>query len=876
MFLLILKEYEFDKTTSTLLPAIKITTNIHNVLPSEKQTWAWAHVQVNTQVTQSNFANLSNLLNTEPDTGISRLLSPRRLEPNTRYFAFLIPAFEAGRLVGLGQANSCNNKQLSSWVLPTDISVDIEDSKKIFPYYYNWEFSTTGKGEDFETLARKIKPKQLTEADAGKRDLGISNPGFPAIKNAFESSGPDERIVNSYGALMPFASGGAEPELEVWTIPTLLPDSTSVRNKYMSELSKLVNETVISTVDGSADPILGPPLYGQYHMQVEKIDVVNTNWLNKVNLDPTFRSMAGLGSAVVKKNQEKFMDIAWQQVSGVLEANKQIKQLQAALLTVKSIYNKNIATGTSTGNNNPVSFTASLLPVIKSGTTLKSQIKASNLPNNSINPVFLKMARPSGPVMKRINAVSTTPASSSSVMKGFNNSTVVIAAPYVKPVTVSYAPPSLQTTMTVSTVQNLPVLSNFNLVKPGTYYTVVSSGSNTNHANQFKQALTTFYTNVQNIPAPASPKPELNWNSFVGIIKEKLNPDTTFLNLANNLFDYYKGSTTPSALPNLELIMAAPIIPISMAEAMADISPDFLMPGIGKLEQNGAYMLNMNQKIVEAYLAGANYEMNRELLWREYPTDQRGTPLRHFWGTKNVGATTFIDSDEKNMDIKPIHSWKTVINGIIYPKNLGDNTNRTASGMVVLAIRGELLKKFPNTNIYMQKATWNVLNGNGDITSTLLAAGKPRNIAPASITTIKKPLFFSQINPDLYFVGFEITATDAKGSSTPNTTNPGWFVCFEERAGEIVFGADETDLSKISDPYFNVKRDIDDWDSLQWGHLYNSKIDSEPKFINIATISQIKSNKEPDIIWASNSSDMAYTLFQKPSRVFIHSNDMLA
>jgi hypothetical protein len=252
--------------------------------------------------------------------------------------------------------------------------------------------------------------------------------------------------------------------------------------------------------------------------------------------------------------------------------------------------------------------------------------------------------------------------------------------------------------------------------------------------------------------------------------------------------------------------------------------------------------------------------MNRELLWREYPTDQRGTPLRHFWGTKNVGATNFIDSDEKNMDIKPIHSWKTVIDDIIYPKNLGDNTNRTTSGMVVLAIRGELLKKYPNTNIYMQKATWYALDGNGDITSTLLAAGKPRNLAIASATTIKKPLFFSQINPDLYFVGFEISAAVAKGSSTPNTTDPGWFVCFEERAGEIMFGADEErDMGQL----------LLNWDSLSWLDLNNSTyIDTSFVFTAPQT--------PQGVIWGSNSADMAFALYQKPSRVFIHSNDMLS
>ncbi len=618
----------------------------------------------------------------------------------------------------------------------------------------------------------------------------------------------------------------------------------------MSELKKLVDETVKSTITSDGDPILGPPLYGQYHMKVDTIPVSNTNWLSKVNLDPTYRSMAGLGSNVVKRNQEKFMDIAWQQISGVLEANKQIKQLQAALLTVKAIYNKNIATATSTGNNNPVGFTASVLPLIKSGTTLKAQIKNSNLPNNTINPVFLKMARPNGPVMKRINAATVTPTSSSSLMQGFNNSSVVIAAPYVKPAAVSYAPQSFQNAMTVTTVQSLPPLSNFKLVKPGNYYNVSSNINNTNQAVQFKQAITNLYTNIQHIPTPAAPKPILDWSSFVDTVKVKLNPDTTFLNLANNLFTYYKDNATLTTLPNLEVIMAAPIIPVSMAEAMAEISPDFLMPGIGNLEQNGVYMLNMNQKIVEAYLTGANYEMNRELLWREYPTDQRGTPLRHFWGTKNVGATNFIDSDEKNMDINKIHTWKTgsTIN------NLGANSSRKSaantplspSNMVVLAIRGELLKKYPNTNIYMQKAKWQTV------------ANKQERVPDDANT--KKPLFFSQINPDLYFVGFEVSATEAKGSNTPNSTNPGWFVCFEERAGEIVFGADE---EREAGKLFQT------WDDLIWADLGNSL------FINTNQTGIVPIGNDDGIVFGSNSADMGYVLFQKPSRVFIHSNDML-
>ena len=35
-----------------------------------------------------------------------------------------------------------------------------------------------------------------------------------------------------------------------------------------------------------------------------------------------------------------------------------------------------------------------------------------------------------------------------------------------------------------------------------------------------------------------------------------------------------------------------------------------------------------------------NHELARELLWREYPTDQRGTYSRQFWAHRNTGDPT--------------------------------------------------------------------------------------------------------------------------------------------------------------------------------------------------------------------------------------------
>ena len=44
--------------------------------------------------------------------------------------------------------------------------------------------------------------------------------------------------------------------------------------------------------------------------------------MHELNLDPRFRVAAGFGTGVVQKNQEDYMEAAWQQVGDVLEANR--------------------------------------------------------------------------------------------------------------------------------------------------------------------------------------------------------------------------------------------------------------------------------------------------------------------------------------------------------------------------------------------------------------------------------------------------------------------------------------------------------------------------------------------------------------------------
>jgi hypothetical protein len=86
----------------------------------------------------------------------------------------------------------------------------------------------------------------------------------------------------------------------------------------------------------------------------------------------------------------------------------------------------------------------------------------------------------------------------------------------------------------------------------------------------------------------------------------------------------------------IEPIMAHPVFPQPMYEPLRDLSPDYLVPGVDLIPPNTVTLLETNPRFIEAYMVGLNHEMSAELLWREYPTDQRGSYFRQFWMSKGA------------------------------------------------------------------------------------------------------------------------------------------------------------------------------------------------------------------------------------------------
>jgi hypothetical protein len=190
---------------------------------------------------------------------------------------------------------------------------------------------------------------------------------------------------------------------------------------------------------------------------------------------------------------------------------------------------------------------------------------------------------------------------------------------------------------------------------------------------------------------------------------------------------------------------------------------------------------------IEAYFVGLNHEMGRELLWRGFPTDQRGTVFSRFWDRRGAvpGATPVSDSD-----IQPIAGWRRT-------EALGTHLTQAASDLVVLLIRGELLQRYPRATIYLQEAKWA-----RDTTNAIVYEGNVAKRIPVPVTTAQEwdqharfPAFTGRVGGDLVFMGFMLPRRLIRGldrtelpPATPDS-EAGWYIVFQEQPTEPRFGS---------------------------------------------------------------------------------------
>lgn len=868
--LIVLKagEYTTPSVPPTPLPAIDVQEM--NALQPLDDAWNWAHAQV------SGDGDLTATISSNPAAVISRVLCPRRLDPETSYTAFLVPAFEIGRQAGLGMNVSGLHTSDPAWTSQTTAPLRL-------PVYYQFSFGTSDAG-DFESLVRKLTPTILP-ADVGSAPMAVDQPGA-GIPSA---GGP----LGLQGAL---CSASASPT------PWSGPDQQA----FQAAMAKLVNLTAAAGPDdpdnpAPQDPHIVPPFYGKWQAAAASVTPGQPGWLGTLNLDPRNRAGAGMGTQIVQGQRTALMASAWDQVAGVEAANQQLRAAQLSRSAMSSIWTGHLATAAA-----PTLLTLTA-PVqarmLASPRTVYATISGSLVPQRMVSAAFRRVTRPLGPIGQHSAALSGLngpPADRPSLLERVNAGAVRVVPPAPPPghmtsidqvsaATEAAAVPAtlpgwlraaiiwllahlgrwlpalvavlglavlalgvvlalvtasvaavvpiilvavilaaallaaafwlarvLQVysagaalsfpALTQAAIQGAPAATAFKVAIPpsglGGFGTLtdtvpgapaappVTGGTvpgDTPAGGEFRVAAGPAFGAVHDIPADPAPGPALDIAALSATVLSRLDPAATVAARLGSIVRMPGGVPWYPADP-LQPIMAAPSFPQPMYQPLRDLNQDYLLPGVELIPPDTLGAVVGNHEFIEAYMVGLNHEMARQLLWNGYPTDQRGSYFRQFWDVSGYlpqagDPTNPAQLAEALLDIPPINTWPL-------SRALGDNENQTSvvADNVVLLVRGELLRRYPNTVIFAGKAKAGDGGDNGRVLDE---------------TDERFPIFRGTLSPDITFFGFNLSVADAVGGTAASPL--GFFFVFQEQPTEPRFGLEP----QSSDP-------VAQWEDLAW------------------------------------------------------------
>lgn len=866
-------------------------------LPPPDQAWAWAHVQV----AGSQPTDRSELFGAASNRTVSRLVCPRNLEGNTRYRACVVPTFERGRLAGLGRDPADASRPLA-WDPSADESVRL-------PVYHHWTFSTSAEG-DFESLVRELDPVDLGP-DVGYRTIDVSNPGPEDLKLPYaDVDDGDKGTVGMGGALR-----SADPVSDPYeNVPKL--------RELLNKPADVVAETDFGAV--------GPPLYGTWHAGAPQLSEMPAGWdeddpmseyyprwFNTLNPDPRYRIASGLGARVIREHQDELMASAWEQFGDLNIAND---WMQRAQLARDAMQNRHDAMADS-GDGEVLTFTAPIHDDIATAEvvagqnqTLKSVLEDSDVPTELTTASFRRITRSRGDLVRRRDVQVSQSDIATAVEQG--------TAPKLQPASFKFTTdaqtaadggkwtePDEETTTSndTATWQGLTLAATD---------ADEQAAIDTELTDRMQQRLQTDDIDVGD-DGDGNGGDDGPWDDLDARPRGTLDAITE-----STLDDLDPAFKTPQHIADVlsvdldrllaegrddpvEEVMAHPTYTQPMYKALVDLDQRYLLPGVGNVPKNSVSAVVTNPKFIESFMVGLNHEMARELRWRRFPTDRRGTYFRWFWKRPSSGP------GPPPPDIEKIHDWNV--------HKLGNNSpGDTDTAKVVVLVRGELLRRYPNTLIYATKA---VEDGNDRVPYTLSKKDEVIDTSDAKDDPdIMFPVFRGTLDPDVTFLGFELSPEEAVNDPYhKDTTDPpddhldeGWFFVFEEPPGaeETRFGLDINDADIDSIPLgityddngtTKTNQGNDEgaehgWAALSWGHLAPGNasevdqgayvdIDSRPGQENWrveANTSWVTSPDNDDYFeaheaaeWGKNSAHMARITFQQPVRVAIHADDLL-
>lgn len=542
----------------------------------------------------------------------------------------------------------------------------------------------------------------------------------------------------------------------------------------------------------STQPVVTPPIYGSWQAGVPTVpaDGGSPRWLRELNLDPALRAAAGLGVRVVQERQEQLVASAWEQLGDAPGVARLERRLEFAVAVVGSVVRRHVE---SMDPGRLVQFLGPAHPRMPSSTgTLHASLARQNLPPSFSSAPLRRALRPAGTLSRRRSP----------------------QAPFMQRIVTRMGTPVLA-------IGPAPGTPGF--VTPDHVQAQISVIPH--DLRRYRDAMVEMLTYVNRVSSELIPAPrpvfQLGAPAFKPELVAALDPRQT---LPRRFYARVTSGGDPVAPPARPgaTVLAQPSFPQPMYQALRDLSPELLLPGVGKIVPNTITVLNSNPRFIEAYMAGLNHEIASELLWREFPGDLRHTYFRTFWDTGGGAA----------QPLPEMHTWS--------PDAPLGGSLAAGQGQLVLLIRGELLRRYPDALIYAVSARGPATLGDGQLL----------------------PAFRGRIDPDITFLGFALT--EAQARSGPGQGQHGWFFVIQEQPSAPRFGLDEPRPKPRTEP-------LATWNDLAW-----SDMKTVPGArLKLADLTVPAAQRPAEPAWAFNAAHMAAILRQRPVRVAFHADRLL-
>ncbi|WP_134741609.1 hypothetical protein [Nocardioides sp. 503] len=744
------------------LPAVEAPID---QLPDLRDSWAWAHVQ-RTLGDRQLPAGAS-----APAAAVARLLCPRHLDAGVSYRACLVPAFASGRDVGLGMTHPEGGVHEPAWQVTAAGSVRL-------PVYHHWTF-TTGPLGDFEDLVGRLGP-------ADPAMLRVSSTRPVDVRQPWPGDGPvadDAQMVGVEGALRPFSD---PPAPESAATAGVLADLDARLARHLDAPAQRVEG-----VTEGEPATLSPPLYGARHVLQQRVGD-GPPWVAQLNLGVARRIAAGLGASYVRDHQEDLMQRAWQQVGAIREANRLRSVVELTTEVAQRIHERHVSPLTP---GETLAFTAPAQARTRTSdtTTLSLEMRVSRLSDGVVSAAFRRRVRPAGKLARR-SGVSV----SGVIPRGLVGEVAPPMGAHLVPTTPMLDPAAVASVVAGAAADQLMMITAMATVAsladpPGAadldarihelgglsaeVTTLAAAGRAVALSEMIAPELTTVTEMTGAVLSTMVETGGFGTISSQGVaipgdqvadrVTEALRPgDSHWRRLGAR-------TTLPDAMSAAqdEPVMTCPSFPVPAGLALLESDPEWFLPGLGALPGNKVALLRQNSAFIESYLVGLNHELMRELLWREYPTDQRGTPFTRFW-----------PRPDGSPDIEPIATWTD-------DRALGDRLLLDES-LAVLLVRGDVVRRYPSMIV------------------TAVPSDPPDDrgrFRPSATQPVRLPLFVISVDAQTNAYAFDVP--EAELLAPASTQAPGWFFVFAENSFRVRFGFDvATDPPAV----------LDSWNQAVW------------------------------------------------------------